>query len=120
MSKESSQTLDRGSFLWRFSKKFNFAAENIIPDPLVFCLILTILVFAAGVIFTDYGVMGMLTSWYNGIWSQIAFAFQMSFMVVTCAVTARSKQVKSGLKKFAKLVSTPTAAVILLMAFGYA
>lgn len=120
MSKESSQTLDRGSFLWRFSKKFNFAAENTIPDPLVFCLILTILVFAAGVIFTDYGVMGMLTSWYNGIWSQIAFAFQMSFMVVTCAVTARSKQVKSGLKKFAKLVSTPTAAVILLMAFGYA
>lgn len=120
MSKQSSQSMDKGSFLWRFSKKFNFAAENIIPDPLVFCLILTILVFAAGVIFTDHGIMGMLTSWYNGIWSQIAFAFQMSFMVVTCAVTARSKQVKKALMKFAKIVSTPTSAVILLMAFGYA
>ena len=120
MSKQNSQSMDKGSFLWRFSKKFNFAAENIIPDPLVFCLILTILVFAAGVIFTDHGVMGMLTSWYNGIWSQIAFAFQMSFMVVTCAVTARSKQVKKALMKFAKIVNTPTSAVILLMAFGYA
>ncbi|MEL7647901.1 MAG: TIGR00366 family protein [Sedimentibacter sp.] len=120
MTKDSSQKIDKGTFLWRFSKKFNFAAENIIPDPLVFCLILTILVFVAGVIFTDHGIMGMLTSWYNGIWSQIAFAFQMSFMVVTCAVTARSKQVKKLLKGFAKLVSTPNAAVILLMAFGYA
>ncbi len=42
MSKENSQSLNKGSFLWRFSKKFQFAAENIIPDPLVFCLILTI------------------------------------------------------------------------------
>ncbi len=119
MTKDSSQRIDKGTFLWRFSKKFNFAAENIIPDPLVFCLILTIIVFFAGVLFTDHGLMGMLTSWYNGIWSQIAFAFQMSFMVVTCAVTARSKQVKKLLKGFAKMVSTPTAAVILLMAFGY-
>lgn len=120
MSKENSQSIEKGSFLWRFSKKFNFAAENIIPDPLVFCLLLTIIVFAAGVIFTEHGVMGMLGSWYNGIWSQIAFAFQMSFMVVTCAVTAKSKQVKNILKKFAKIVSTPTSAIILLMAFGYA
>ncbi len=119
MAKENSESLERGSFLWRFSKKFNFAAENIIPDPLVFCLLLTILVFVSGVLFTDHGIMGMLNSWYNGIWSQIAFAFQMSFMVVTCAVTARSKQIKKALKKFAKVVNTPTAAIILLMAFGY-
>lgn len=120
MSNENSKGVEKGSFLWRFSKKFQFAAENIIPDPLVFCLILTILVFAAGVIFTDHGVMGMLNSWFNGIWSQIAFAFQMSFMVVTCSVTAKSRQVKKILKKIAKLVNTPTSAIILLMAFGYA
>lgn len=120
MSRENSQSLNKGSFLWRFSKKFQFAAENIIPDPLVFCLLLTIIVFIAGVLFTDTGIIGMLNSWFNGIWSQIAFAFQMSFMVVTCAVTAKSKQVKKLLKKLAKVVSTPTAAIILLMAFGYA
>lgn len=117
MTKDSK--VKKGSFLWRFSKKFQFAAENIIPDPLVFCLILTIIVFVAGVLFTDTGVMGMLNIWYNGIWSQIAFAFQMSFMVVTCSVTARSKQVKKLLRGMAGLVKTPTAAIILLMAFGY-
>lgn len=119
MSRENSQSLNKGSFLWRFSKKFQFAAENIIPDPLVFCLILTIVVFFAGVLFTDTGVIGMLNSWFNGIWSQIAFAFQMSFMVVTCSVTAKSRQVKKLLKSMAKLVNTPTAAIILLMVFGY-
>jgi short-chain fatty acids transporter len=119
MSKENSQSLNRGSFLWRFSKKFQFAAENIIPDPLVFCLILTIIMFFAGVLFTDTGVIGMLNSWFNGIWSQIGFAFQMSFMVVTCSITAKSKQVKKLLKAMAKLVRTPMAAIILLMVFGY-
>lgn len=118
MQKNNVQS-NKGTFLWRFSKKFQFAAENIIPDPLVFCLILTIIVFVSGVIFTDIGIMGMLNSWYNGVWSQIAFAFQMSFMVVTCSVTAKSKQVKNLLKKLAMLVKTPTAAIILLMAFGY-
>lgn len=119
MSKENSQSLNKGSFLWRFSKKFQFAAENIIPDPLVFCLILTIIVFFAGVLFTNTGILGMLNSWFNGIWSQIGFAFQMSFMVVTCSVTAKSKQVKKLLKSMAKLVKTPMAAIVLLMVFGY-
>jgi short-chain fatty acids transporter len=119
MSKQNSQSAKGGSFLWRFSKKFQFAAENIIPDPLVFCLILTIVVFACGVLFTSTGIMGMLDAWFNGIWSQIGFAFQMSFMVVTCSVTARSKQVKKLLDRMASIVKTPTAAIILLMAFGY-
>jgi short-chain fatty acids transporter len=110
---------EKGSAFWRFSKRFQFAAENIIPEPLVFCLILTIIIFAAGVLFTQTGIITMLNYWFDGIWGMIAFAFQMSFMVVTCSVTARSKQVKNGLIKLAKLVKTPTAAIILLMIFGY-
>lgn len=113
------EEVDKGSVFWRFSKRFQFAAENIIPDPLVFCLILTIIIFATGVLFTQAGVIGMLNAWFNGIWSQIGFAFQMAFMVVTCSVTARSKQVKRLLTRIASIVETPTAAIILLMIFGY-
>lgn len=82
--------IEKGSFLWRASKKFDFAADKVIPDPLVFCLILTILLFAGGVLFTDNTAISMAQFWYDGIWTQIGFAFQMSFMVVCCAVTARS------------------------------
>lgn len=113
------QQKSKGSLLWRFSQRFNFAAENIIPDPLVFCLILTLILFVSGVLFTSFTPVDMVNSWFNGIWSQIAFAFQMSFMVVTCSVTARSRQVKKFLSKVAKLAKTPIVAIILLMIFGY-
>lgn len=108
-----------GSFLWRLSKKFDFAAEKIIPDPLVFCLIFTLVLFVCGVLFTGSTPLDMAQYWYDGIWSQIAFAFQMSFMVVCCAVAARSPQIAAGLDRLAGLARTPISAVLLLMVFGY-
>lgn len=119
MNSKNNQINYDGSILWRFSKKFQFAAENIIPDPLVFCLILTLILFISGIIFTDTSIANMLKYWYDGIWSQIAFAFQMSFMVVTCSVTAKSKFIKKILKKLSGIVKTPGMAIIILMIFGY-
>ncbi|WP_372738311.1 short-chain fatty acid transporter [Neptunomonas sp.] len=112
-------TGSHGSSLWRLSKKFDFAAERIIPDPLVFCLIFTILIFAGGVLVTDNSPIAMAQYWYDGIWSQAAFAFQMAFMVVCCAVTARSPQVSRGLDRLANAVKGPAAAILMLMVFGY-
>lgn len=111
--------IEKGSFLWRASKKFDFAADKVIPDPLVFCLILTILLFAGGVLFTDNTPISMAQYWYDGIWTQIGFAFQMSFMVVCCAVTARSPQVAALLKRLSRTISSPIMAVVFLMVFGY-
>lgn len=108
-----------GTALWRFSQKFQFAAEKIIPDPLVFCLILTVIIYVCGLIFTKSNAIELLTFWYDGFWSQIAFAFQMSFMVITCAVTARSNVVQKLLNNLSKAVKTPTAAIIFLLVFGY-
>lgn len=108
-----------GSRLWRMSKRFDFAAERIIPDPLVFCMIFTIIIFVAGVAVLGTAPMTMAQYWYDGIWSQAAFAFQMAFMVVCCAVTARSTQVSRGLDLLANMVRGPVAAVLLLMIFGY-
>lgn len=113
------QSSARGSFFWRLGKKFDFAAERVIPDPLVFCLIFTLALFVCGVLFTDNTSFEMAQYWYDGIWSQIAFAFQMSFMVVCCAVAARSTQIAWGLNRLARLVGSPISAVLLLMLFGY-
>ena len=40
-----SETKSQGTLLWRISKKFNFAAEKIIPESFVFCVILMLVVF---------------------------------------------------------------------------
>lgn len=109
----------KGSIFWRISKKFQFAADKIIPDSFVFCLILTFIVFALGMVFTGTGPVAMIQHWYDGFWSQMTFAFQMSFMVVTCAAAAKARQVKKVLVWIAKIPKTPVSAMILLMMFGY-
>ncbi|MEA5144373.1 MAG: TIGR00366 family protein [Oscillibacter sp.] len=112
------QTADRGSLLWRISKRFNFAAEKIIPDSFVFCVILMLLVFVLSLMIGK-GPLELLTAWWGGLSSQFVLAFQMGLMIIVCATCARSPQVAKLLGSIAKLVNTRTAALIVLMLFGY-
>lgn len=112
------KTADRGTLLWRISKKFNFAAEKIIPDSFVFCVILMLLVFVLS-LFIGKGPIELLSAWWGGLSSQFTLAFQMGLMVIVCATCARSPQVAKLLSSIAKLVNSRTAALIVLMIFGY-
>ncbi len=113
-----SQTKSQGTVLWRISKKFNFAAEKIIPESFVFCVILMLVVFVCSLLIGK-GPLELLTAWWDGLSSQFTLAFQMGLMVIVCATCARSPQVAKLLNGLAKLVHTKTAALILLMVFGY-
>jgi short-chain fatty acids transporter len=115
----AAQAKARGNPLWRLSKRFQYAADRLIPDSFVFCLILTFLVFILSMIFTKTSPLKMIRFWYNGFWTQATFAFQMTLMVVTCATTAKSRQVAKAMDALARIVKTPTGAMILLMLFGY-
>ncbi len=108
----------KGTVLWRISKKFNFAAEKIIPDSFVFCVILMLLVFVLSLIIGK-GPVELLNAWWDGLASQFTLAFQMGLMVVVTSTCARSPQVSKLLQKIASLVNSRTGAMILLMAFGY-
>lgn len=119
MNNSLADSKEKGSLFWRISKKFQFAADKIIPDSFVFCLVLTLIVFALGMVFTGNGPLSMIKHWYSGFWTQMTFAFQMAFMVVTCAAAAKAKQVKTVLVKIASIPKTPVGAMILLMGFGY-
>ena len=105
--------------LWRLSKNFQYAADKLIPDSFVFCLILTFIVFILSLIFTSSGPLQMVSYWFDGFWTQATFAFQMTLMVVTCATTAKSRQVAKAMDTLARMVRTPSAAMILLMLFGF-
>ncbi|MBQ8590065.1 MAG: short-chain fatty acid transporter [Firmicutes bacterium] len=109
---------DKGTPLWRLSKKFQYAADKIIPDSMVFCLILTFLVIGLSLIFTDSGIIDLCTYWFDGLWTQNSFAFQMGIMTITCATCAKAPQVKRAMNKLAKQAKTPTVAMIMLVIFG--
>ena len=100
------------------SKKFSFAAEKIIPDSFVFCVVLMILVFVLSLIIGK-GPIELLTAWWGGLSSQFTLAFQMGLMVVVCATCARSPQAARLLSWIASKVNNRTAALIVLMVFGY-
>jgi len=105
--------------LWRFSKKFQFAADRIIPDSFVFCVILTLIVFVLGLTLTGTGPLDMVLSWYSGLWSMISFAFQMSFMVICCGAAARAPQIERILSRLAQLPKSSVVAMVLLLVFGF-
>ena len=73
----------KGTPLWRMSKKFNFAAEKIIPDSFVFCIILTFLVFVLSLLLCGKSPLELLVGWWDGLSSQFTLAFQMGIMAVS-------------------------------------
>jgi len=101
--------------LWRFSKKFQFAADKVIPNSFVFCLVLTFIVYILGLIFTDAGVIDLIDYWYDGLWSMIQFAFQMTLLVVVCSAAAKSPFVEKILSKVSRIPKTPAAAYAFLI-----
>ena len=108
----------QGSFLWRFSKKFNFAADKIIPESFVFALVLTAIVFLLAIFLTESGVMDVIGYWYGGLWSMIGFAFQMTIMVVLTSMAAKSPQLEKVLSRIASIPKTAAAAYAVLIIFG--
>lgn len=109
---------EKGTVLWKFSKKFSFAAEKIIPDSFVFCVILMLVVFVLS-LFCHQKPIPLLNAWWEGLASQFVLAFQMGLMVIVCGTCARSPQVSKLLSWIASRIHTQTGALILLMAFGY-
>jgi short-chain fatty acids transporter len=101
--------------LWNFSKRFQFAADRFIPASFVFCLILTFIVSALSLFLTSATPMNIVTYWYDGLWSMISFAFQMTIMVVVCSAVAKAPAVENVLSKIARLPKTPSAAYVVLI-----
>jgi short-chain fatty acids transporter len=108
---------DGGSFLWGFSKKFQFAADRYIPDSFVFCIILSVVIFIFGLM-SGSSPDELVEGWYSKIWAMNGFAFQMSLMVMVCGAAARSSLISLGLENLSLKIKNRTAAIIVLLIFG--
>lgn len=105
--------------LWRISKAFQFAADRYIPDSFVFCVILTLFAFIFGLMVSPDGPLKLVLGWYNGLWTMIGFAFQMSFMVVCCGAAAKAPLVERFLSRVARMPSSASAAMVIMLVFGF-
>jgi short-chain fatty acids transporter len=92
--------------------------ESYLPDAFVFSLLLTLLVFAAGLLATPHGPMQLVEFWGRDFWSLNAFAMQMVLVLVSGSMLASTPLVKKLLIKLGSLVSTEAQALVLLSFFS--
>ena len=87
--------------------------QRFLPDPFIFCIILTIVVFAAAMPLTSQGPLTMVTHWGNGVWVLLAFSMQMALVLVLGSAMANSPPMKRLLKVLASIPKTPAQAIVL-------
>ena len=64
--------------------------ERFLPDPYIFAIILTFVVFIVAMITTQSGPVTIVEAWYGEFWSILAFSIQMAMILVTCTILANS------------------------------
>lgn len=93
---------------------FNRIMQRYLPDPFLFVIILTFVVFGLGLIFTDSGPYQMVQHWGGGFWGLLTFSMQMVLVLVTGHVLASSNVFKKGLGALASLANSPGQAIIIV------
>ena len=76
-----------------------------LPDPFLFAVILSIIVYIFAMIATGMGPLKILNAWGGGggFWNLLAFSMQMACVLVFGSAMASSKPIKSLLRKIAAL-----------------
>lgn len=92
--------------------------NRYLPDPFIFCIILTVIVFAGALPATHAGVIPVLNAWGMGVWNLLAFSMQMALVLVLGSAFANAPSVKKLIAKIASIAKTPIQAIIVVTFFS--
>ena len=98
----------------KFSEKSALFIQKNLPDAFIIAIVLSILTFVFGVIFTGQNSFEMLQHWENGFWKLLAFSMQMTLIIVTGHTLASSSPVRSLLFKISQYTSSSTSSIIVV------
>lgn len=88
--------------------------DRYLPDPFVLVLLLTLVVFVAGMVFQFQSPIAMVDYWGNGFWNLLTFSMQMVLILVTGYVLASTPFFRRILVAIAQLAQTPGQAIVLV------
>ena len=92
--------------------------QRCLPDPFIFCIILTIVVFIAAIPAAGATPLQVVGFWGTSIWSLLAFSMQMALVLVLGTAMATAPPVKRLLDKIAGVAKTPFSAIVLVTVVG--
>lgn len=86
-------------------------SARYMPDPMIFAVVLSVIVFVLGIAITDNGPLNMLVHWYDGFWSLLTFAMQMVLILLTGYALATAPGLREGIRWLARVPNSGSAAV---------
>ena len=101
------------NFISAFGQKMSDWAEKNMPNPFLFAIVLSIIVWVAGVSFTSNGPLDMVNHWYGGFWKNLAFGMQMVLILVTGHALAIAPGIRPALQRLASTPQSMASAVLL-------
>ncbi len=100
--------------LERMGNYFSRWAHKYMPDPMIFAILLTILTYILGLIFTKTTWFQMILDWYKGFWVLLKFGMQMCVILVTGYALATTAPVQKFLRWLANIPKTTAGAAMLV------
>jgi len=82
-------------------RRLTYLSERYMPDPLLFAILLTFVVFVLGITLAGNSFMQMVNHWYKGFWNLLTFSMQMVLILVTGHALAVAPGVRNFLVKVA-------------------
>lgn len=98
----------------RLAGFFVRVVERWMPDPFLFCVILTAVCFFFALWLTPAGVFDLVSQWYDGLWQILPFAMQMILILLTGYTLAGSGPVRKGLIWVASVPRSQGSAIVVL------
>lgn len=105
--RNSNIVADIGASLTRWSMKY-------MPDPSIFAVVLTFIAFFLGIILAKQTPLQMVLHWYKGFWELLAFAMQMSLIIITGSCVADAPLIKKSITKLARWPKSGAQAAALI------
>lgn len=85
--------------------------QRYLPDPFIFCILLTIVVFIAAIPAAGATPLQVVGFWGKSIWSLLAFSMQMALVLVLGSALANAPAIKKLIVKLAGVPKKPVGAV---------
>jgi len=99
----------------RLASFFVRLIQRWMPDPFLFCVLLTVLCYLLALTLTPSAPLALVAYWYAGIWEILTFAMQMILVLLTGYTLAASRPIRALLERIAALPANQGRAIVVLV-----
>ncbi|GAB6138522.1 short-chain fatty acid transporter [Halanaerobaculum tunisiense] len=97
----------------KLSKFFVSLIEEYLPNPFLFAIALTLVVYVLGIVVAGNTPLEMISHWGGGFWNLLTFAMQMCLILITGHALANTPFFNKILSKIASIPNSPGGGIVL-------